>query len=84
MWDFRRIFGEDSIERRHNTNNHYSRALSCVHRWFDRLILREKRIGFDTFNPEVAKSCLHAISSTKRDLNDEHKTSKRAKTTAKD
>ena len=22
MWDFSRIFGEDSIERRHNTNNH--------------------------------------------------------------
>jgi len=84
MWDFRRIFGEDSIERRHNTNNHYNRVLSCVNRWYDKLILREKRINVEIFNKGVAESCLFAVEATKRNLTEQQKSKKRAKTIESD
>ena len=45
MWRYRRLFGEDSIERGHATKNRFNRCLQCVRRWDDKIDIRERRIG---------------------------------------
>jgi hypothetical protein len=59
MSKFGRLFGEDSIERLHASNNRFNRVLANVRRWDERVTLREQRknvIGLPSVAAAVAKS----------------------------
>lgn len=66
MWKYRRFFAEDSIERKHHTNKCYKAVLTCVHRWWEKLNLKEKRTGVGIYNDDVAQSLEFAKQATKR------------------
>jgi hypothetical protein len=54
LQDLGRLFGEDSIERCHAVNNHLNIIFACFHRWFDRVVHKEKMKGV-AHNPAVAE-----------------------------
>lgn len=84
MKKYRRLFAEDSIERRHQTNNHHSRVLACIHRWHEKILIREKRISVEKYNSKVAESISITEIKTKRCLDQFHIDKKRAKKLAGD
>jgi len=70
MWRYRRLFGEDSIERLHANNNYYNRALRCIRSWSKRVVTREirKKAGELTEVADTSKLVEDSTARAKRKL----------------